>query len=60
MTAKLRDRRKKARKAMAALFPRGQGGVSCGPARRERHTAHALYRELAMRSPAEAIEHVAD
>ena len=60
MTAKMKAKRKRAREAFAALFPRGDARVTCGPASRERHVSKARFRELAMGSTAEALERLQD
>ena len=54
MTAKLRKQRKRAHEALAALFPRSERGVICGPYERERHPNKAALRRVAMRGPVEA------
>lgn len=59
-TAKLKKKRRMASEAMRSLSPRGERGVSHGPAARERHLSKSVFHRLAMRSPAEALEYLQD
>lgn len=60
MTANLKKKRKRAHEALAALFPRSERGVTCGPYERERHLNKAALRRVSMRAPADVLEHLQD
>ena len=58
--ARLNKKRRVARETVRSLFPRGERGVTAGPAARERHISKATFHQLAMRSPAEVLAHLQD
>ena len=58
--ARLKKKRRAAREAFAALFPRAATRVTCGPYQRERHLNKLALHEMAMKSPVEALEHLQD
>ena len=58
--AKLKKKRREAREAFETLFPRTETRVVCGPYGRERHINKAAFHQLAMKSPAQVLEHLQD
>ncbi len=59
-TAKLKKRKGRRAEPAAALFPRSERGVRCGPIATDRHIRKNELRRMVMRAPAEALEHFQD